>query len=169
MEFLLWLSCNILSSMAVALAVVAPGLLHKWWNCKCWLVIIQPTTTNGLESYVTSSPVLPQQRAGRQRMYHCLCIGPWWHPERLSSEIERCPKGYSMSPLQWRWQPCGLSCRRMADLKNKICGCSVRTDEHTVIVYTDQQVGVCSTPGTKDYRGTVVSLWSMQTLMQTLV
>lgn len=147
MELLLWLSCNILCSMTVAPAVVAPGLLHTWWNCECRLVIVRPTTKNGLDNWATQ--VL--------RMCHCLCMCPWWDPEQRSSEVECSPKGYSMSSPQWRWQQCGLSCRMTFDLKSKVYGCSVRTDGHTVMGYIEKLVGVWSTPEAKDYGGAVVS------------
>lgn len=77
-ESVLRRSCNTLCSEAAG-AVVAPGLLHKWRNCKSWLVIFQPATERALDNRVTQSPTsfTFSAESGSRRVSVCACC-PWW-------------------------------------------------------------------------------------------
>lgn len=61
-----------------ASAAVAPRLLHKWWNCKSWLVIFQPTSWGrALDNTVTPSPTsFTFSVESRSRMCQpaCVCV-----------------------------------------------------------------------------------------------
>lgn len=81
-ESVLRQSCNTRCSEAAS-AVVAPGLLHKWRNCKSWLVIFQPATERALDNRVTQSPTsFTFSAESRSRRVSVCAFFPWWDSVR---------------------------------------------------------------------------------------